>query len=106
MEELTDVVRSTETKQSEAASGEVGKWRIASPSSSGVEIRPASTDTPGLRSGGSVAVRWLPSCRACASPGGSVCTLETITSQASEFLNICMLEDHVIQNTLSFGSVT
>jgi hypothetical protein len=39
-------------------------------------------------------------------PGGSVCTLETITSRASEFLNICILEDHVIQNTLYFGSVT
>jgi hypothetical protein len=39
-------------------------------------------------------------------PGGSVCTLETITSRASEFLNICMLEDHVIQNAFSFGSVT
>jgi hypothetical protein len=39
-------------------------------------------------------------------PGGSVCTLETITSRASEFLSICMLEDHVIQNTFSFGSVT
>jgi hypothetical protein len=58
MEELTGMVRSTETKQSEAASGEVGKWQIASPSSSGAEIRPASTDTRGLRSGGSVAVRW------------------------------------------------
>jgi hypothetical protein len=39
-------------------------------------------------------------------PGGSVYTLETITSQSSEFLNICMLEYHVIQNTFSFGSVT
>jgi hypothetical protein len=58
MEELTGVVHSTETKQSEAASGEVGKWRIASPSSSGAEIRPASTDTRGLRSGSSVAVSW------------------------------------------------
>jgi hypothetical protein len=52
------VARSTETKQSETASGEVGKWRMASPSSSGAEIRPASTDARGLRSGGSVAVRW------------------------------------------------
>jgi hypothetical protein len=58
MEELTGVVRSTEMKQSEAALGEVGKWRITSPSSSGAEIRPASTDTRGLRSGGSMAVRW------------------------------------------------
>jgi hypothetical protein len=59
MEELTGMVRSTETKQSEAASGEVGKWRIASPSSSDAEIRPASTDTCGLRSGDSVAVRCV-----------------------------------------------
>jgi hypothetical protein len=58
MEELTCVVRSTEMKQSEAASGEVGKWRIASPSSSGAEIRPASTDTRGLRSGGNAIMRW------------------------------------------------
>jgi hypothetical protein len=49
-------------------------------------------------------VKFLPSLEI--DPGGSVCTLETITSQASEFLNICMLEDHVIQNTLSFGSGT
>jgi hypothetical protein len=70
MEELIGVVRSTETKQSEAASGEV-KWRIASPSSSGVEIRPASTDTHDLRSGGIVAVRWRAAAklsRALASP--------------------------------------
>jgi hypothetical protein len=39
-------------------------------------------------------------------PGGSVCTLETITSQSSNSLNICMLEDHVIQNIFSFGSAT
>ncbi len=39
-------------------------------------------------------------------PGGSVCTLKTITSRASEFLNICMLEGHVIRNTFSFGSAT
>jgi hypothetical protein len=39
-------------------------------------------------------------------PGGSVCTLETITSRDSEFLSICMLEDHIIQNTFSFGGVT
>jgi hypothetical protein len=38
--------------------------------------------------------------------GVSVRTLETITSQTSEFLNICMSEDHVIQNIFSFGSVT
>jgi hypothetical protein len=38
MEELTGVVRSMETKQSEATSGEVGKWQIASPSSSGREV--------------------------------------------------------------------
>jgi hypothetical protein len=38
--------------------------------------------------------------------GGSVCTLETITSHSLEFLSICMLEDHVIQNTFYFGSVT
>jgi hypothetical protein len=57
-EELTGVERSTEAKLSETASGEVEKWRMASPSSSGAEIRAASMDTRGLRSGGSVAVRW------------------------------------------------
>jgi hypothetical protein len=69
-EELTGVARSTEMKQSETVSGEVEKWRMASPSSSGAEIRLASTDTRGLRSGGSVAVRWRQprSCRARASP--------------------------------------
>jgi hypothetical protein len=48
-EELTGVARSTEMKPSETASGEVEKWRMVSPSSSGAEIRPASTDTSGLR---------------------------------------------------------
>ncbi len=57
-EELTGVARSTEMKQSKTASGEVEKWRMASPSSSGAEIRTTSMDTRGPRSGSSVAVRW------------------------------------------------
>jgi hypothetical protein len=39
-------------------------------------------------------------------PWGFVCTLETITSRDLEFLKICMLEDHVIEHTFSFGIVT
>jgi hypothetical protein len=61
MEELTSVVRSTETKQRRSVQRRRARWRsgrIAFPSSSGAEIRPASTDTHDLRSGGSVAVRW------------------------------------------------
>jgi hypothetical protein len=62
MEELTEVVRSMETKKRRSGQRRRARWRsgrIAFPSSSGTEIRPASTDTRGLRSGGSVAVRWL-----------------------------------------------
>jgi hypothetical protein len=39
-------------------------------------------------------------------PRSSVCILETITSRAPEFLKICILEDHLIENIFSFGSVT
>jgi hypothetical protein len=39
-------------------------------------------------------------------PRSSVCILETITFRAPEFLKICILEDHVIENIFSFGSVT
>jgi hypothetical protein len=61
MEELTGVVRSTEMKQRQSGQRRRARWRsgrIAFPSSSGAEIRPASTDTHVLRSGGNVAVRW------------------------------------------------
>jgi hypothetical protein len=91
MEELTSVARSTEMKQSETMSGEVGKWRMASPSSSGAEIRPASTDTRDLRSGGSVAVRWWVAAqlsRACiASVRAAVERCWTLTSGPSAILN-------------------
>jgi hypothetical protein len=39
-------------------------------------------------------------------PRSSVCILETITSRAPEFLKIFILQDHVIENIFSFGSVT
>jgi hypothetical protein len=39
-------------------------------------------------------------------PWSSVCTLEKITSQAPEFLKIFVLEDNIIENTFSFGSLT
>jgi hypothetical protein len=91
MEELTGVVRLTEMEQSEMASGEVGKWRMASPSSSGAEIRPASTDTRGLRSGGSVAVRWRAATQLSrarvASVRAAVERCWTLTSGPSAILN-------------------
>jgi hypothetical protein len=87
----SSMARSTETKQSEMASGEVGKWRMASPSSSGAEIRPASTDTRGLRSGGSVAVRWRAAAQLLhariASVRAAVERCWTLTSGPSAILN-------------------
>jgi hypothetical protein len=91
MEELTGVARSTKMKQSETASGEVGKWRMASPSSSGAEIRPASTDTRSLCSGDSVAVRWRAavqlSCARVASVRAAVERCWTLTSGPPAILN-------------------
>jgi hypothetical protein len=80
---------------------------MASPSSSGAEIGPASTDTRGLRSGGSMAVRWRTAAQLSRAPVASVRAAAercwTLTSGPSAILNF---QQFSITQTLKFQTVT
>jgi hypothetical protein len=94
-------------EEERTTSDEVEKWRMAYPSLSGAEIRPASTDTRGLRSGGSVAVRWREAAQLSrarvAIVRAAVERFWTLTSGPSAILNFQWFS---ITQTLKFQTVT